>query len=229
MSLNRNIKNIPSFINMHNKEVMYVYELVDPLTNEVRYIGRTNNLNKRYSDHVNNKKSNKHKINWISKLKREGYRPLMRVIALTTKKFIKEAEVKKISQKSKTCKLINMTLGGDGCLSMQQSTKDKISKALKGKIRSKQHCENISKALKGRKPSKKCIENAKLANTNRIPKNAIKILCLNNGKIYNSQAEAARKLKLNKSKVNLVCNGKRLHTQNYKFIKIKEINNGNKI
>lgn len=50
------------------------------------------------------------------------------------------------------------------------------------------------------------------------------IICLNDGKTYNSIREACKKLNLSESKVSLVCNGKRPHTRGYKFKFFSPIN-----
>lgn len=43
-------------------------------------------------------------------------------------------------------------------------------------------------------------------------------LCLENGKIYKNQCQAARELGLNQGKINMVLNGKRNHTGGYHFV-----------
>lgn len=44
------------------------------------------------------------------------------------------------------------------------------------------------------------------------------ILCINTGEVFKSGREAADKLGLNRSKISLVAQGKRPHTQGYKFV-----------
>lgn len=60
---------------------VYVYTLEHPTTKEIRYVGKTKNPKMRFQNHMNkghNKTS--HKTNWIESLKREGLRPVMKVL-----------------------------------------------------------------------------------------------------------------------------------------------------
>ena len=64
----------------------YIYTLTDPITNTVRYIGQTNNLNRRLNGHIqtslnmNSKKSNTHKSCWIRKLLNQNTKPIINII-----------------------------------------------------------------------------------------------------------------------------------------------------
>jgi group I intron endonuclease len=60
---------------------IFIYTLNDPRTNEVRYVGKTNNLRARYNTHLNDK-SKTHKNNWIKLLKSYGLKPIMEVIEI---------------------------------------------------------------------------------------------------------------------------------------------------
>ena len=57
----------------------YVYVLVDPITNKIRYIGRTKNPDKRYVGHLNGN-SNGYILNWVDNLKQQGKRPILKII-----------------------------------------------------------------------------------------------------------------------------------------------------
>lgn len=48
----------------------FIYALCDPDTEEVRYIGKSNSTRRRYSDHINECRTNRksHKISWIKSL-----------------------------------------------------------------------------------------------------------------------------------------------------------------
>ena len=61
--------------------MFYIYELVDPITNEVRYIGQTVNTYNRLHTHLTEAKhGNSHKNKWIRKLVKNGMRPILNVI-----------------------------------------------------------------------------------------------------------------------------------------------------
>ena len=52
-----------------------IYTLTDPITNQVRYVGKSNNPLKRYYKHLNEslKSTKTHKNNWINKLIKTRY------------------------------------------------------------------------------------------------------------------------------------------------------------
>jgi len=59
----------------------YVYELIDPRTNEIRYVGITTRLEVRFTQHLNGINDiNEHKTAWIQELKEQGLQPQMRII-----------------------------------------------------------------------------------------------------------------------------------------------------
>lgn len=107
------IKHCPESI---HKEVIkiprFIYELLDPESLEVRYIGKTKNLKKRYNAHISvSKKKRTRKDCWIQSLAKKGKKPLMRVKTITIEKYINESEVLAIKEGKN---LTNQTMGGDG-------------------------------------------------------------------------------------------------------------------
>ena len=63
-------------------ETTFIYSLSDPITGEIRYIGKANNPKKRILDHVReNKTSNKsHKISWIKSLIAKDLLPIVEIV-----------------------------------------------------------------------------------------------------------------------------------------------------
>lgn len=62
--------------------MIYIYILRHPLTNKIRYVGKTNNIKKRLKNHINATRRGvkSHKNNWIKGLLNEGLKPKMEVI-----------------------------------------------------------------------------------------------------------------------------------------------------
>ena len=124
-----------------------------------------------------------------------------------------------------------------------QESKDKIGKANEGKYISEETKEKIKNTklknpYKHSEDMKKFISECNKGNTKRLGKihseetkqkiskskkgiptlhNSVKIICLNNNKIYNSQSEAAKDLGISKGHISSVCLGKRKTTKGYSF------------
>lgn len=93
-----------------------IYILIDPRNNLVRYVGKTNNIKKRYRAHNNiTRDKSTHKRNWINELKNIGLKPLMEVIDVVYIDDWPYWESYWINQmKVWGFKLVNSTTGGDG-------------------------------------------------------------------------------------------------------------------
>lgn len=57
----------------------YIYTLSNPITNEVRYIGKTNNISKRYSAHIKDN-SKSYKSSWIKSLLNNNVLPIIEIL-----------------------------------------------------------------------------------------------------------------------------------------------------
>lgn len=67
---------------MTKETEVFIYALLDPRTGKIRYIGKTNNINRRYSQHLrirNDQKMTPTKA-WIQSLIKQGLKPNMMVI-----------------------------------------------------------------------------------------------------------------------------------------------------
>jgi len=95
----------------------YIYALIDPISSQVRYVGKSNNPKQRFKAHLNKcRKHQKHKSNWIEKLKILGLKPIFQIIDIVPIDEWKFWEKYWISQmKTWGFNLINYTSGGDGC------------------------------------------------------------------------------------------------------------------
>jgi len=92
----------------------FIYGLIDPETNLIRYVGKTNNLKSRFNKHLSecNKKGFwTPKNKWIRSLKERGLSPIMSIIEETTTEYVNNLEMEYIK---KYPNLTNSTEGGDG-------------------------------------------------------------------------------------------------------------------
>jgi hypothetical protein len=95
---------------------VYIYHLVHPTTMEVRYVGKTVNLEQRYSHHLGCYHANPHLVRWIRKLRREGLKPEMVIVGICEEcewEAREKAEIAK--QRRLGARLINVSDGGMGC------------------------------------------------------------------------------------------------------------------
>lgn len=93
----------------------YIYTLSHPLTEEIRYIGKTNNLSKRYSAHLKDK-CKSHKTSWIKSLLSENLKPKLEILEeFTDEDECYKFEIYWISQfKTWGFTLVNLLDGGRG-------------------------------------------------------------------------------------------------------------------
>lgn len=94
-------------------ETIYIYKLTDPITDEIRYVGKTNNLVRRFSGHINRSKTNNfHSAKWINSLIEKGFKPVISIIEECTEKNWEEREIYWISYYRELFDLTNILDGG---------------------------------------------------------------------------------------------------------------------
>ena len=138
--------------------VGWIYGIVNPITNELRYIGQTVNFNKRKSEHLYRAKTLKsswYLYNWINSMLSDNIKPEFIIIDEVSIESLDYWEIFYISYfKSIGCNLTNYASGGNsrGGYNHTQEFKDYLSNKYKGrkpwntgKKLSKEHKENIVK------------------------------------------------------------------------------------
>jgi group I intron endonuclease len=150
---------------------IFIYGLMDPITNQVRYIGKSVNPKQRLRRHIANiNLYDSHKDRWLRKLNENGVRPEIIIIDEVSEDDWQFWETHYIAYfKFLGCSLTNGTDGGDQPPSTKgrrhtEESRKKMSDTKKGKPipwlnngkeRSEKHKENLSKSLKGRVSEKK--------------------------------------------------------------------------
>ena len=91
----------------------YIYGLVDPETDEMRYVGKSNNPKVRYQYHLADKNTNPHKTAWIRRLSERGLKPNLVILEETTQKQWEERERYWIKHyRDEGAPLVNILEGG---------------------------------------------------------------------------------------------------------------------
>lgn len=132
----------------------FIYILIDPETNMVRYVGKSNNPNKRLYQHIirsKNSKGHSHKINWIKSLDVKGLKPIISIIDEVKYEDWEISESYWIAQfKQWGFKLTNLTEGGQGGNGYKHSKESikRISESQIGKKLSEEHKKSISESVK---------------------------------------------------------------------------------
>jgi group I intron endonuclease len=141
----------------------YIYTLTDG--NEIRYVGKTKFISKRYNSHINeSKKKRTYKEKWINKTLLNGGKIIIEILDVCDDKNSNEIESYWISQlKCWGFNLLNLTSGGDGGTPMLGKKHTNLTKLKLSQIAKSQN-RNIGGWNKGlkvpdevkRKISKKC-------------------------------------------------------------------------
>jgi hypothetical protein len=137
---------------------VFIYGLVDPRTNLIRYIGWTPNAKIRYGKHINeSKRETNHKANWIKQLLSLNLKPALIILDEVSVEDWSLAESAWILYGlEQDWPLTNMTLGGEGTLGCipSRETRNKMRESGKKKIFSDEHRENMRRAGLGKILSK---------------------------------------------------------------------------
>lgn len=144
--------------------MIYIYTLTDPISKEVKYIGKTKNIERRFYKHITEKRNNTYKEQWIGGLKNKGYLPIIEVLDVVDEEDWMFWETWWISLfKSWNFKLTNISTGGEGGpLSEETKNKIRLSKiGNKGRLGTKNTEESklkMSIDRRGKKQSQEHIE-----------------------------------------------------------------------
>ncbi len=155
-------------------QMTFIYALVDPSTNEIRYVGKSNDPYVRYNSHLCYARQPQHQKThcgrWIKLILLKELKPQLIILECCEHSLWKERERFWISySRSKGWPLTNLTEGGEGVTPTDETRKKmseiafkrmaspearaKISEAKKGKKLTVEHRKKISEGGKGRKHS----------------------------------------------------------------------------
>jgi GIY-YIG catalytic domain/NUMOD3 motif len=147
-----------------------IYVLCHPETLEIRYVGKTINIHKRMVAHKNEKRETR-KCRWLKYLANRGLAPAIFIIDVVQDNEWEEAERKWIRHfKDLGARLTNHTEGGDGVSGLDEESRAKVAAATKKrmndpefikKIMTPERAAKISAALTGKSKSKEHVSKLK--------------------------------------------------------------------
>ena len=149
----------------------FLYALIDPRTDDLRYIGKTTSPKRRYQEHLRGRTTREKswKASWIQSVLNAGALPEMVLIESGIGEAWREREAHWIEELRDCCRLVNMREGGYGpsMVAISDETRKKISRAAKNRPPmseaarqklsahnlGKKMSENVRAKLRGRKRS----------------------------------------------------------------------------
>jgi len=90
----------------------YIYGLVDPRTNQVRYVGKANNPEERLKGHLRECRRKLPVYAWIRKLGKLGLSPELRILKKCLKTEREEHEINMIAEYRSKGNMLNLAKGG---------------------------------------------------------------------------------------------------------------------
>lgn len=135
-----------------NCTTIYIYALIDPFTDEIRYIGKSIRPKERLTNQCN-EHSNTYRCHWIQSVLKQGKRPIQIILEeLSSDANWQEREIYWIAYgKLQGWNLTNATDGGDGVLNLSGESKERMLKTWKGRKHKPESLVKIGLASKGRK------------------------------------------------------------------------------
>lgn len=129
----------------------YIYALIDPDTDDVRYIGKSIRPHQRLKDHMNDT-SFCHRAHWLQGLKAKGKKPLVLILDRAPEGGDwQSAERYWIALgRDLGWPLTNNTSGGDGVVDLAPESRERIRKAWIGRKHSPESLIRIGNASRGR-------------------------------------------------------------------------------
>lgn len=195
--------------------MIYIYALVDPVSRKIRYIGRTNDPQRRLQQHLGNyHRKDSYCQRWIQSVLKQGKKPRLRIIEECDEDVWRDREQYWIAfYRAKGYLLTNITDGGDGVypisLEKEVQRREGISSSRRGMRFSDDHRKNLSLSanlkFKNNPDLKKNLANKWGVLTD---KQVLEVWELaNSGKMLSS--EIAERYKIPQSTVSEIKNGKR--------------------
>lgn len=218
-----------------NTYISYIYCLKDPIDGKIKYIGKSIDPYKRYSDHLKKHKyKSTTKNNWIKKLHSLNEKPILEILDAVPDNEWSFWEKYWIGLfKTWGFILYNLTGGGDGGNFGPISNK-KISEKLKGRKFSEKTLSIMKESAKKRKITengRKKLSESRKGHGNPMFGKKQSLFCIESKyksvvqlsidgiilREWKSLKEVSEYLSINRNSIRMVCNGQRKSAGGYKW------------
>ncbi len=219
-----------------------VYALQDPISYEIRYIGKSCSGLRRPKRHFSEcelkNDTNLYKVNWIRKLKKINKKPNILIIQeLNNQEELCDAEFYWLSYfKQNGSPLTNLVYKKDSVIILDISTKKKLSLLSKKRWENvefrKKHSALVKASQTQQVKEKMKLHSQKLAKDPKFLKfrgeqiskgRCKKILCITNNTIYNSSKEASKILNLSRSEICRALKDINIKIKGYQFRRAENV------
>jgi hypothetical protein len=149
---------------------VYIYALVDPLTLETRYIGKSIRPKERLMNHCN-EQADSWRNRWLKQLRACGLKPRLRILERIDSREQNWQDVERAwiaYGRSEGWPLTNCTDGGDGVTNLPPEVRARMSRVWIGRKHSRETREKIGAASRGRRHSSESKEHMRRLMTGRM-------------------------------------------------------------
>lgn len=205
-----------------------IYGIIDPITNQIRYVGQTINLTKRKSAHIRmaiKTNNNTYVYNWLRTLLAKGYKPEFFVLEICKVQDLDSLEIFYINYfKMLGSNLTNSVEGGKSRRGYKHSLKSRKERSLKmkgngwnlGRKLSSETKLKMSVSQIGRKHSKET--KAKISKINIKHKKVVQLSLEGEiVKVFSSAYEASKDLNINRKSIGNVLAGRAITAGNFRW------------
>lgn len=214
----------------------YIYTLRREDSTEIRYVGKTSNLSRRYAQHIapssyKNKKSTWLK-NWILKAKKDGVKVIIEELEVVNSNGSDEEKYWISQLKYWGFKLINLTEGGEGLSGYRHSeeAKIKLSKFRTGKKHSEETIQKLKQSHIGnflsestRMKISKAHKGKKLSEDVKLKRYRVPVICIEDNIRFEYVSDAAKYYGVPVSSISNQLSGLSKKLRNGKTFKYAEI------
>lgn len=134
------------------KNSTYIYALVDPFTDEIRYVGKSIRPGGRLHDHCNDT-SNTHRVHWVQSVISRGGTPKLVILEVLSRSDDWQAAERHWIRlcKERGARLVNGTSGGDGVTDLSPESRARITAAWIGRKHKPETLAKIGAASRERR------------------------------------------------------------------------------